>query len=180
MNPWHDVQIGSEAPKIVNAFIEIPMGSQIKYELDKDSGLIRVDRFMSSCVFYPLNYGFIPQTLCEDHDPLDVLILGSLPVVPGCLMEVRVIGVMNMIDQGEKDDKILAVHPKDPLNKAIQDLKEINAHLLLQIRQFFQEYKILDKKKVEVGEFLGVSQGIQVVADSMALYNKMHASKKTK
>src|ERR1700760_2419799 len=114
MHPWHDVELGNEAPKIVNAVIEIPKGSKTKYELDKNSGLIRVDRILFSSVHYPANYGFFPQTLSPDGDPLDVLVLGQEAVVPLAIVRAKPIGVMKMLDQGESDDKIIAVHADDP------------------------------------------------------------------
>src|SRR5512141_352181 len=114
MHPWHDVDPGSSAPAFVRAIIEIPKGSKGKYELDKDSGLLKVDRVLFSSVHYPANYGFIPRTYCDDHDPLDVLVLGQEPVVPLAIMRAKAIGVMKMTDQGEEDDKIIAVHADDP------------------------------------------------------------------
>jgi len=114
MNPWHDVAIGEGAPEYFNTIIEIPIGSRIKYELDKDTGLLKVDRVLFSAVYYPANYGFIPQTFCDDGDPLDVLVLGQVEVVPLCIMRAKAIGVMQMIDQEKEDDKIIAVHADDP------------------------------------------------------------------
>src|ERR1051325_7349548 len=114
MHPWHEVEIGTDSPNVVNAVIEIPKGSKTKYELDKKSGLIKVDRVLFSSVHYPANYGFIPRTYCGDHDPLDILVLGQDPVVPLSIMRAKPIGVMKMVDQGESDDKIVAVHADDP------------------------------------------------------------------
>lgn len=114
MHPWHEVGLGEKAPGIVNAVIEIPKGSKLKYELDKKSGLIKVDRVLFSSVHYPANYGFIPQTYCEDRDPLDVLVLGQETVTPLCIMRAKIIGVLRMQDQGEADDKLIAVHADDP------------------------------------------------------------------
>src|SRR4051794_11192305 len=114
MHPWHDVEIGGDIPKRVRAIVEVPRGSKLKYELDKKSGLIKVDRVLFSSVHYPANYGFIPRTYCEDHDPLDILILGQEAVVPLAIMNAKPIGVMRMQDQGQTDDKILAVHADDP------------------------------------------------------------------
>src|SRR3954469_23893355 len=108
MHPWHDVELGDKVPEFISAVIEVPKGSKTKYELDKKSGLIRVDRVLFSSVHYPANYGFIPQTYCEDHDPLDVLVLGQDAVYPLAIMEAKPIGVMKMLDQGEADDKIIA------------------------------------------------------------------------
>src|SRR6476661_4195104 len=105
-NPWHDVQIGNESPDIVRAIVEIPRGSRAKYELDKESGLLKLDRVLYSSVHYPANYGFIPQTYCDDKDPLDVLVLGQETIVPIAIMMAKPIGVMKMRDQNEGDDKI--------------------------------------------------------------------------
>ena len=114
MNPWHDVEIGEQSPEVFNSIIEIPIGSRMKYELDKVTGLLKVDRVLYSAVHYPANYGFIPRTYCDDHDPLDVLVLGQAEVVPLCIVRAKAIGVMQMIDQNEEDDKIIAVHVDDP------------------------------------------------------------------
>jgi inorganic pyrophosphatase len=115
VHPWHDVSLGPQAPEFVPSIIEIPKGSKVKYELDKASGLIRVDRVLFSAVHYPANYGLIPQTYCEDHDPLDILVLGQEEVVPLAILRARPIGVMKMTDQGEEDDKIIAVHAEEAL-----------------------------------------------------------------
>ena len=112
-NPWHCVPYGSNAPQFVNAIIEIPINSNVKYELDKDSGLLKLDRVLFSSVHYPANYGFIPQTYCDDKDPLDILVLCSVKVQPLCLIQAKVIGVMKMIDQDQEDDKIIAVAKND-------------------------------------------------------------------
>jgi inorganic pyrophosphatase len=114
VHPWHGIEPGKRAPEIVDCIIEVPRGSRNKYELDKTSGLLRLDRVLYSAVFYPANYGFIPQTYCDDQDPLDILVLGQEPVVPMCILTARPIGVMQMIDQDEEDDKIIAVHEHDP------------------------------------------------------------------
>src|SRR5689334_13245376 len=112
-NPWHSVSVGKKAPETVNGIIEIPKGSRAKYELDKESGLLKLDRVLYSSVFYPANYGFIPQTYCDDNDPLDILILSQVEIVPLCIVPARVVGVMRMIDGGEADDKIIAVAAGD-------------------------------------------------------------------
>src|SRR5947209_1814491 len=112
-NPWHDVQIGDGTPDIVRAIIEIPRGSRAKYELDKESGLLKLDRVLYSSVHYPANYGFIPRTLGDDHDPLDILVLSQIEIQPLCIVLAKVIGVMRMVDSGEGDDKVLAVAADD-------------------------------------------------------------------
>src|SRR5580704_6402581 len=113
-HPWHQVSPGENIPEIVHAVIEIPKGSKAKYEIDKESGLLKLDRVLFSSVHYPANYGFIPQTYCDDHDPLDILVLGQDAVVPLSIMVAKPIGMMKMMDQGEADDKIIAVHANDP------------------------------------------------------------------
>ena len=136
-NPWHSVKIGQDQPHTVNAIIEIPKGSKAKYELDKESGLLRLDRVLFSAVHYPANYGFIPQTYCDDHDPLDILVLCSVDVEPLCIIEAKVIGVMQMLDNDEADDKIIAVAAHDMSVNHINDLKDLPQHLLLEVHLFF-------------------------------------------
>lgn len=170
MNPWHDIGVGENPPEKVTAVIEVPRGSKNKYELDKDSGMLRVDRVLYSSVHYPANYGFIPQTYCDDKDPLDVLVLGQYPVQPMCLMDVRPIGVMHMIDGGEADDKILAVHIDDPQWNHINDIDEVSAHVLKELTRFFEDYKILEHKEVSVKPFEGAAKAKQVLADAISLY----------
>jgi inorganic pyrophosphatase len=128
MNPWHDVKIGEDAPKNVNAIIEIPRGSRNKYELDKDTGLLKLDRVLYSSMYYPHNYGFIPETLGDDNDPLDIIVLSSLEVVPMCLVEAKVIGVMLMQDHGDNDEKIIAVSQNDMSVNHFEDISELPQH----------------------------------------------------
>jgi inorganic pyrophosphatase len=173
MHPWHDVTIGPEAPKEFQAVIEIPKGSKVKYELDKENGLIRVDRVLYSSVIYPANYGFIPQTLGEDHDPLDVLVLMQEPVVPLSILRVRPIGMMNMLDQGENDEKIICIHLDDPEYRNFTNINELPHHRLDELQRFFKDYKKLEKKQVVVEDFLGPDEAIQAVLKSMRLYSKM-------
>lgn len=131
MNPWHQVNPGSEAPQVVNSIIEIPKGSKAKYELDKNSGLIKLDRVLFSAVHYPANYGFIPQTYCEDNDPLDILVICSIDVDPLCIIETRVLGVMHMVDEKMKDDKIIGVAKNDIALNYINDLSELPPHTMV-------------------------------------------------
>jgi inorganic pyrophosphatase len=140
MHPWHDVELGSGVPEIFPVIVEVPMGSKNKYELDKATGLIRVDRVLFSAVHYPSNYGFIPQTYAEDHDPLDVLVLGQEPVVPLALLTAKAIGLMQMRDQGESDDKIIAVHVHDPDYAHYNSIFELPAHRMREVKRFFEDY----------------------------------------
>ena len=174
MHPWHDVELNAQNPtEIVPAVIEIPRGSKIKYELDKKSGLIRVDRILFSSVHYPANYGFIPQTLGEDHDPLDILVLGQEPVFPLTIMAARPIGVMKMIDQGEADDKIIAVHADDPEYAHYSSIDELPPHRMIEVQRFFEDYKKLENKTVVVEGFLDQNEAFNVIMKAIAEYEKV-------
>ncbi|KAL6145948.1 hypothetical protein ACLB2K_056631 [Fragaria x ananassa] len=169
-HPWHDLEIGPGAPKIFNCVVEIGKGSKVKYELDKKTGLIKVDRILYSSVVYPHNYGFIPRTLCEDNDPLDCLIIMQEPVLPGCFLRAKAIGLMPMIDQGEKDDKIIAVCADDPEYRHYSDIKDLPPHRLAEIRRFFEDYKKNENKEVAVDDFLPASAAFESIQQSMDLY----------
>jgi inorganic pyrophosphatase len=169
-HPWHDLSPGDQAPRQFNAVIEIPLGSNIKYELDKGSGLIRMDRVLYSAVFYPANYGFIPRTLAEDHDPLDVLVLCQYPVVPLTVMHARAIGLMTMIDSGEQDHKVIAVATADPEYNSYQEASELPPHRLIMVRRFFQDYKQLERKAVEVDEILPAAAAYPIIENALAQY----------
>lgn len=171
MHPWHDVVPGEDLPKEFAAVIEIPLGSSVKYELDKTTGLIKVDRILYSAVFYPANYGFIPQTLAEDDDPLDVLILCQESVFPLTVMKARAVGLMTMIDAGKKDHKIIAVSTSDPEFSPYHEAAEIPQHQLLMARRFFQDYKILEHKSVEVEEFQSAEAAFPVIEDALRRYS---------
>src|SRR5438874_3053586 len=140
MHAWHDVTPAENWPRVFTAVIEIPMGSSVKYELDKETGLLRLDRILYSAVYYPANYGFIPQTLAEDDDPLDVLVLCQESVAPLTLVSARAIGVMTMIDGGKRDHKVLAVAMQDPEYAGFREAAELPAHRLAMVRRFFQDY----------------------------------------
>ena len=170
-HPWHDLKPGDNVPEEFRVVIEIPLGSNVKYELDKPSGLIKVDRVLYSAVYYPANYGFIPQTLADDGDPLDVLVLCQEPVVPLALISARAVGLMTMIDSGTLDHKIIAVASEDPEFNRYKEAAEIPPHYLLMVRRFFQDYKQLERKAVEVEEILpshAAHPVIQAALDSYA------------
>lgn len=170
MNPWHDVSLGDNIPEEFAAIIEVPKGSKNKYELDKESGLIKVDRVLFSAVHYPANYGFIPKTYCEDNDPLDVLVLGQEPVYPMTIMTAIPIGVMKMIDEGEADDKIIAVHAHDPEYRDYKSIWDLPKHRIAEVRRFFEDYKKLEGKKVVVEDFLDVEDAKKILLESIELY----------
>jgi inorganic pyrophosphatase len=168
---WHDVTPGEHLPLEFLSVIEIPMGSSVKYELDKETGLLRLDRILYSAVFYPANYGFIPQTLAEDDDPLDVLVLCQEPVAPLTLVNARAIGLMTMIDSGKKDHKILAVAVNDPEYESFREAEELPAHRLSMLRRFFQDYKTLEGKAVDVDEFQPAASALPVIEEALARYS---------
>lgn len=172
MHPWHEVLLGDQAPQTVNAVIEIPKGSKLKYELDKHSGLIKVDRVLFSSVHYPANYGFIPQTYCEDRDPLDVLVLGQEPVVPLTIMRAKIIGVMRMQDQGEADDKLIAVHADDPEYAHYNSITELAPHRMTEVRRFFEDYKKLENKNVVVEKFFDREDALKILKDAIKFYSE--------
>ena len=170
-HPWHQVSPGDHIPDLVNAIIEIPKGSKAKYEIDKASGLIKLDRVLFSSVMYPANYGFIPQTYCDDKDPLDILVISQIDIVPMCLVSAKIIGVMRMLDQGEADDKIIAVANGDPSVNHINDISELPQHFVFELRNFFEDYKKLENKTVVVEDFLDKKLAIEILKSSIELYN---------
>ncbi|MCB9027080.1 MAG: inorganic diphosphatase [Bdellovibrionaceae bacterium] len=172
MNPWHDVELGNNVPNLVRVVIEVPKSSKNKYELDKATGLIAVDRVLFSSVHYPANYGFIPKTYCEDNDPLDILVLGQEPVHPLTIMVAKPIGVMKMKDEGVADDKIIAVHANDPEYSHFNSISELPVHRLSELKRFFEDYKILENKTVVVENFLDASIAKTIILNAIDYYNK--------
>ena len=171
-HPWHDLTPGEHIPKEFQAVIEIPLGSSVKYELHKPSGMIRMDRVLYSAVYYPANYGFIPQTLAEDHDPLDVLVMCQESVAPLTILNARTIGLMTMIDSGAKDHKIIAVATADPEYNSYHDASELPPHKLTMVRRFFQDYKQLEGKAVEVDEILPAAKAYPIIEEALHEYTK--------
>lgn len=171
-NPWHSVSPGDNLPEIVNGIIEIPKGTRAKYELDKESGLLRLDRVLYSSMYYPANYGFIPQTYCDDKDPLDILILTQIDVVPLCIVPAKIIGVMRMLDNNEADDKIIAVSAGDPSVNHINDISELPQHFISELRNFFEDYKKLENKTVVVEEFFDRKTATNILLDSLKMYKE--------
>ncbi len=176
-NPWHDVEPGKpdELPECFDAIIEIPKGGSHKYELDKVTGLLRLDRVLYSAVHYPANYGFIPQTLGDDGDPLDVLVLGAEPVVPLTLVAARAIGVIRMKDTEEVDDKIIAVHVNDPEYSSYHGIQDLPEHRLMVLQRFFEDYKILERKKVVVEEIQPAENAYPIIKRGIDLYRRWKA-----
>ena len=169
---WHDASIGPDAPETIYAVIEIAQGGKVKYELDKATGLLRVDRVLYSSVVYPANYGFIPQTLGDDRDPLDVLVLMQEPVVPLSLLRARPIGLMNMVDQGQQDEKIICIHVDDPAFNGYKHIDQLPPHRLHELKRFFQDYKRLEDKEVRVHDFIGPEEAKRVIMESSERYQQ--------
>ena len=172
LHAWHDVSPGDDLPRDFQAVIEIPLGSNVKYELDKPTGLLKVDRIIHSAVFYPANYGFIPQTYAEDNDPLDVLVLCQEPVQPLALIHARAIGLMTMIDSGASDDKVIAVATNDPEFSGYVEARDLPPHRLLVLKRFFQDYKQLEGKAVEVDEIRPPSEAYPIILDALHRYSE--------
>lgn len=176
MHPWHNVKIGNDSPSKVTAVIEIPKGSKNKYELDKETGLLKLDRVLFSSVHYPANYGFIPQTYCEDQDPLDILVLGQEPIPPLCLVEAKPIGYFRMLDQGAQDDKIISVHANDPEFSSYNSVSQLPKHLVATIENFFIDYKKLENKTTEVESLGEAEEAKKIVKEAELLYQKTFLS----
>jgi len=172
IHAWHDVELGDSIETGFRAVIEIPKGSKVKYELDKPTGLLWVDRILYSAVHYPANYGFLPQTYCLDGDPLDVLVLGQEPVVPLCVLRARAIGILTMVDDKGPDDKIIAIHLDDPEYAHYRDIAEISAHRLRELERFFLDYKTLEQKPVTMGDMRGRADAERAIRDAAVLYQE--------
>lgn len=170
IHPWHDVSIGENSPELVQGIVEIPKNSRAKYELDKASGMLKLDRVLYSSINYPANYGFIPQTYCDDDDPLDILIISQIDIVPMCMVEAKVIGVMRMLDEGEMDDKIIAVAANDMSVNHVNDISELPEHWLRELRSFFENYKELEHKTVVVEDFQDKKVALQIIQQSIVDY----------
>jgi inorganic pyrophosphatase len=175
-HPWHDIAVEEPVEEGFPAFIEIPKGSKLKYELDKETGLLRVDRVLFSAVHYPANYGFIPRTYCEDGDPLDVLVLGAEAVVPMCIMRARAIGMMQMRDDKGEDDKVIAVHMDDPAIRDLAHIRELPPHTLKELERFFLDYKTLENKRVEVNDLQGPFEANKVLREALDGYRKLRGA----
>jgi len=177
LHPWHGASYGKKAPSVINGVIEIPAGSRIKYEIDKKTGLLKLDRVLFSATHYPSNYGFIPQTLGDDKDPLDIVVLTYEPVVPLCIVSSRVIGVMRMIDNGEGDDKIIAVADDDTTLRDVQSLEDLPAQKLDEISHFFETYKLLEKKEVKVSGFENKEVAVSIIEKAIEFYKETYGNK---
>jgi inorganic pyrophosphatase len=172
MHPWHDISAHKNSPETCHAVVEIPKGSRAKYEIDKPTGLIKLDRVLHGSMVYPLHYGIIPQTLFDDGDPLDVMIITQVTVVPLTLINARIIGVMRMIDQGIPDDKILAVAEGDPSVSTIYDIEDVPQSLKLELKHFFENYTVLEGKSVQVPAFLDKKSAFAKIEYSRKLYDQ--------
>lgn len=170
-HPWHQVNIGPKQPDVVQSVIEIPQGSKAKYELDKTSGLLLLNRVLFSSFYYPTNYGFIPQTLGDDNDPLDILVISQLAFQPLCLISAKVIGVMRMIDNNEGDDKIIAVAAEDASVNHMNDIEDLSKNVHSELKNFFEEYKKLENKTVLVEDFQNAEMAKKIITQSIANYN---------
>lgn len=172
MNLWHEIGAGESVPEVVNVIVEIPKGSKNKYEIDKETGLIKLDRAMKSSQDYPFDYGFVPQTLWEDGDALDVILLTTYPLAIGILVEARPVAVMRMIDGGEGDDKIIAVPKNDPRWEEVRDLSDINKHTIKEIQHFLETYKSIEGKSVEISGVEGREQALEAVKKGLQMYQE--------
>lgn len=172
MNLWHDISVGDKAPEEFNCIIEIPKGSHNKYEIDKETGLIQLDRVLHTAQHYPVDYGFVPRTLWDDGDAVDVVVLTTSSLHPGILVKVRPVGVMDMVDNGESDVKIIVVPVKDPRWNDVQDISDVNTHTIKEVKHFFETYKDLQNKKVEIKSVDGKAEAMTAIERGMKMYNE--------
>jgi inorganic pyrophosphatase len=173
---WHDLTPGTNTPHEVSAIIEIPSKSRNKYELDKDTGQLKLDRVLYSAVHYPGDYGFIPRTLAEDGDPADILVRINESTFPGCMIDARPIGVLRMLDRGDPDDKILAVPCHDPFYHDMRELEDISQHYLKEIEHFFHIYKDLEGKRVQVLGWETADSARRIIQESIDRYAEKYLS----
>lgn len=179
MNIWHDIDPELIDPESFSALVEISKGSKCKYELDKKTGLLRLDRVLYTSTHYPANYGFIPRTFADDGDPLDVLIIGAEPVLPMTLVQVYPIGVMRMIDGGKLDDKIIAIPFSDPNYNHIHSIDELPAHIFDEIMHFFTVYKQLENKQTAVRELFGAEEAKKIIKEAIDCYTDLYAGRQS-
>lgn len=172
MNLWHDIPLGKNAPEEINTIVECPRGSMNKYEIDKETGLIALDRVLHTAQSYPVEYGFAPQTLWDDGDALDVLVLATEPIAPGILVKSRIVGLMKMIDSGESDDKVIVVPVDDPRWTEVKDIGDVNKHTIKTIQHFFETYKKLQNKEVTIQRFEDKANALAAVKRSVQMYKE--------
>jgi inorganic pyrophosphatase len=172
MHPWHDVELGDHIERQFQVVIEIPKGSKVKYEVDRRTGMLWLDRVLHSAVHYPANYGFLPQTYCADEDPLDALVLGQEPVVPLCILRAKAVGVITMRDEQRQDDKVIAVHVDDPEYSEYRDIEDLPAHRVRELEQFFLDYKALENKIVTIEGRRGCGAAEQVIREAAERYRE--------
>lgn len=172
MNIWHDIEKSRVTPHVFEALIEIPKGCKTKYELDKSTGILRMDRVLYTSTVYPANYGFIPRTYAEDGDPLDVLVLCSDSIYPMTLVTCNPIGVIKMIDNGESDEKIIAVPIGDPTYKGYNDIRELPKHIFDEMMHFFSVYKMLENKVTDVREIFGPDEALKLIEKCIKIYEE--------
>lgn len=175
IHPWHDVTPaidGDVLPRHFRAVIEIPKGSSNKYELEKKTGMLKLDRVLASAVYYPANYGFVPQTLAEDDDPLDVLVFSTEQIPPLCICEARAVGMLTMVDEGQPDHKIVAVLTNDPVYDDYHKASDFPRHTFKMLKRFLEDYKTLEGKQVEVDEVLPAEAADASIQDSLQRYSE--------
>jgi len=177
MNLWHEISAGDDIPNTINVIVEIPKGSKNKYEIDKETGLIKLDRAMKSSQDYPFDYGFVPQTFWEDDDALDVILLTTYPLFPGILVEARPVAVMRMIDGGQGDDKIIAVPKNDPRWEEVTDVEHVNKHTLKEIQHFLETYKSIEGKSVVISGVEGSAAAKEAVQKGLSMYQEKFGKK---